>query len=250
MAWPARAWICLDCRMALTEPQCPAAHRRIIPLADREALLREVWGSPARRQELLAAGTGSWAALDGVGWVNFDLDAFIVIVLLYAAYRGVRRLVHARQRRRAVRAARQKLARIARTGQTGTILPHAIEAMALGEGVAFAADYELGGRRMLHDAATIGFEVLLDSGERVVVPAGSCLIDVAGASVIDVRTLDIGSIEPFDPFLHGRARGVLLRPGDRVEVCSPLDAVPDPSAGYRDGGLVRAPRGLIRLRPC
>jgi hypothetical protein len=42
MAWPARSWICLDCRMALTAAACPANHRRVIALSDREALLCEV----------------------------------------------------------------------------------------------------------------------------------------------------------------------------------------------------------------
>lgn len=182
--------------------------------------------------------------------IDFDLEVFIVIAVAYALYAGIRRLVRARRRRRVVRTAPRKLSRIPRTGQTGTILPRAVEASPLGTGVAFAADYDLSGGRTLYDAATIGFEVLLDTGERVVVPPGGCRIDVEHAPVIGVRTLDTPIAEPLDPFIHGRARGLVLRPGDRVEVCCPLDPLPDPTAGYRDGGIVRAPRGLIQLRPC
>jgi len=49
---------------------------------------------------------------------------------------------------------------------------------------------------------------------------------------------------------HTRVRGRALEPGDRVEVCSPLQAVPDGRAGYRDIGQRRIPCGVIRLRPC
>ncbi|HEX7840242.1 MAG TPA: hypothetical protein VF469_22345, partial [Kofleriaceae bacterium] len=140
---------------------------------------------------------------------------------------------------------------IARTGQIGTILPRATEDLpALGAGVAFAAEYDFGGRRMLHDAATVGFEVLLDSGERVIVPPGSCLVALDRAPDVSLEPLVERERGPFDPFVHGRVRALVLRPGDRVEVCSPLEALPDPQAGYRDSGLVRAPRGVIRLRPC
>lgn len=169
----------------------------------------------------------------------------------------IARAVRAQRRRRLASGAKRRLSAIARTGQVGTILPRETEAVpGLGEGVAFAAEYDLRGRRMLHDAASLGFDVLLDTGERVVIPAGTCLIALDEAPGVHAdTTAHLASLDPvrlptFDPFVHARVRAVVLRPGDRVEVCNPLDAIPDPVAGYRDAGQLRAPRGDIRLRPC
>ena len=103
---------------------------------------------------------------------------------------------------------------------------------------------------MLHDAASLAFEIELDSGERVIVPAGSARIALDDASPVGIAPLVHQPDGPFDPFVHTRARGLVLGPGDRVEVCSPLQAIPDARAGYRDVGQRRMPCGVIRLRPC
>lgn len=261
MGFPERAWMCLACRMALTQAQCPAGHRDVVAVTDTEALVRETWGPPRLRQQLLEAGTagsaggGAWSLLDCGSAVDLDLEALAIVVVVIAAVwlaaRAVARFVRARTRRRMVRGATRSLPRIARTGQTGTILPGATAPVpTLGDAVAFAAEYEFGGRRTLHDAATIGFEVLLDTGERVIVPAGSCVVALDTAREVGLPPLVHRDAGSFDPFIHQRVRGVALRPGDRVEVCSPLDPVPDDRAGYRDIGQVRTPRGVIRLRPC
>lgn len=263
MAFPDRAWICLDCRMALTAQQCPAGHERVVSLFHMNTLIDEVWGPPRLRERLLEAGKvgtaggGAWSLLDGCGdLIDVSLGEVLIVVFVFAVVwlvaREIVRFVRGRLRRRQARGASKKLAPIARTGQLGTIRATTTDRIpGLGEGVAFAAEYDLLGSRMLHDSATVGFEVELDTGERVAVPAGSALIALDGAPAVGIAPLVYSWKDgPFDPFVHTRVRGLVLAPGDRVEVCSPLQAVPDANTGYREVGRRRIPCGVIRLRPC
>ena len=113
---------------------------------------------------------------------------------------------------------------------------------------------------MLRDGATIGFELVLDGGQRVRVPAGPCLVDLSRAPGADrewasahLARLDPAGVaaDDLDPFLFHEARHLALRPGDRVEIRNRLIPTIDPRApadGYRAAAAtVLVPDGVPRL---
>jgi hypothetical protein len=113
---------------------------------------------------------------------------------------------------------------------------------------------------MLRDAVTLGFEVELDSGDRVRVPPGACVIEMPDRYVstagLDRYRLELDPqrvrVDDLEPFPCDRVAHVTLEAGQRVEVVCELDRV-----APGDGGMYRraprsvlAPRGIVRLRPC
>ncbi|HTJ46739.1 MAG TPA: hypothetical protein VL463_31750 [Kofleriaceae bacterium] len=280
--WPARDAICLQCRTALPrDTRCPHGHDRACSPrepAGREALLTEVWGPPPVRtriaQAARAGGVGGSASLidacGGCGDVG-SLDgwafvAAIVVFLVVAIAWLVIALIRDRMRRRAAARGAQRLPVAAPTGLVGVIAPAAcardpIDGVAC---VAFGVELRQGTRTVtLRDGATVGFDVVLDSGERVRVPPGACAIDLRGvrATAPDRRRLDalLGALDPLratsndlDPCPHDRVFARTIRPGDRVEVLGPVVAMPDPTAqvgSYRESPrTLLVPDGAPRLR--
>jgi hypothetical protein len=253
MAWPARTRICLECRTLCTTT-CPVGHKRVVDLRTaREQLVDAVWGPKAHRPALLAAApavksNSSWSGWDIFG--IFELDWFGLVVIVGALLWFVGASVVKLFRRRAALATAQGAIRrgpaLLRTGQTGYV-------MGAGDTVAFGCELRHADTVMLRDGATTGFDVRLDSGELVRVPAGLCVFDMSAAPPMrDVESY-LASIDPWrrdpDPFHHDDARRVTLEPGDRVELLCELDPCAGGSAGYRETATASfVPRGFVRLR--
>lgn len=292
-SWPPRTAICLDCRSALPAgAPCPAGHGRIARLdsdGGREELLTEVWGPRPVRERLRsmaragAASGGCGGVLDGCGGcdlVGGDVGEVLIAVavlfalgaVLWCLVAGVGALVRWWRARPRPAGALLPAAAEPATGRTGVVLAQAglaADPLTGSPCVGFAASLEHRSgwlRRpavMLRDGATLGFDVLLDSGERVRVPAGALRIDRAGARATRVDrmrlALYLGELDPardrsddLDPFLSNLMRAVQLRPGDRVELLGALRAQPLAGAaagGYRDPAAgVLTPVGLPHLR--
>jgi hypothetical protein len=275
--WPKRDAICLDCRSVVTG-RCPAGPHRVQRISDaegREALVSEVWGPKSLRLRALQAaragaiGSGSVSLLDACSGCDLPLDGesfvgilvvFAVIGVLWFAIKLVGDLLRRRKRRLAANGARRRGLQIGpATGRIGTIISRDVATAPLGTRcVAFSTQLMQRSTVMLRDAATIGFEVLLDTGEHVRVPAGVCAIDMTRAPRIEaidgyLRLIDPLRVngEDFDPFPHDRAVGRILVPGDRVEVLGRLIPTADGAAGggYRElAHTVLIPDELPRLR--
>ncbi|HTE55491.1 MAG TPA: hypothetical protein VK698_31770 [Kofleriaceae bacterium] len=296
--WPARGAVCRDCRTAVAEGStCPAGPgHRVCSLGDasgRDAILTEVWGPLELRRRIGeaaragATGGGGASLLDGCslsdcGGGGGDLGDIVLIALAVFAAVFVLWLVASlavaavrawRRRPPRPRGARRAPAAVGPpTGRVGTIaagVDRVASDPVTGRGaVAFALEltHVSGWRRrrsaMLRDAATVGFEVLLDGGERVRIPAGPCLVDLDGASTSRAPLARVAAylaaLDParataddLDPFPFHQARHLILRPGQRVEVRGRLLAVPDPRAapaGYREPArALLVPDGVPRL---
>jgi hypothetical protein len=283
--WPHRTSICLDCRTALpTGHSCPSGHARVQPLhqpAGREALLTEVWGPKEWRAELrkaAAAGAVGGSSLSWADCIGCDvlegeaatilgvlLAVFVVFFLAWLLTRYVMAALRRRSARHSLRGAIAEPELGPSTGCVGVVVANAGALLApLGGGacVAFAAELTHGRKRavLLRDAATVGFTVQLDTGERVTVPAGPCVLDLSNSQQQSesyaVRYL--GDLDPLragnddlDPFAHDRVAAVTVRAGDRVELLSPLEARADAAEmrGYRDAAArVLVPQAPVRLR--
>jgi hypothetical protein len=212
-----------------------------------------VWGPKAHRPALLAAApavksNSSWSGWDIFGII--ELDWFAVFVLAGALFWFVGASIVKLFRKRAALATAQGAVRrgmpLLRTGQTGYVIA--------AEGpVAFGCELRHADTVMLRDGATAGFDVRLDSGELVRVPAGLCAFDMSDAP--PMRDVDsyLAAIDPWrrepDPFHHDDARRVTLEPGDRVELLCELEPCAGGSAGYREAATESfVPRGFVRLR--
>ena len=158
-------------------------------------------------------------------------------------------LVAGRRARQLAAGAKRALPAAHATGVIGTVITNQPAA---------AQVVELSHRHgtMLYDAATVGFEIVLPSGERVRVPSGTCTLDGSSeANRWDVARY-LGERFPLphtesDPFPFEEFRMCTLRPGDRVEILSPLvpQAESVHTGGYRDAfGTVLTPVGIPRLR--
>jgi len=293
--WPPRTAICVACRTALPPGvPCPAGHGRPASLADdgrdREALLTAVWGPAPLRQrlrEMARAGAvsggcgGLFDGCSGCDVVGSELEILAVIVVLFAvgvlvwcAVMGIAALVRwLRARPRPSGAAFPGAASGYATGRVGTVVlstgslardPLTSEAC-----VGFAGALEHRAHwwnrpvTMLRDGATIGFDVVLDSGERVRIPPGPLIADLAAipATRVDrmLLALYLGELDPardtaddLDPFLCTRMRAAPIRPGDRIELLGPVAARPlagAPAGGYRDPApTVLVPTGVPAIR--
>lgn len=293
-AWPPRDSICLDCRTALPAgTPCPAGHSRIRSLRDRpgrEALLTEVWGPKSVRQQALdaaragAASGGGGCILDGCSGCDLiggDLGEVLIVIavfiaaglLIWAIGSGIAALARRRRARLDPAGAVDSGAAVGHaTGRTGTVVARAAlrpDPLSFTPCVGFAAALEHRSRwwrapsTMLRDGATLGFEVALDTGERVRVPPGPLVLDLTAARPARLERLSLalylGGIDPardrvddFDPFPCHRMRAVQLEPGDRVELLDVLEARPasGPATGsYREPpATFLTPSGVPRLR--
>jgi hypothetical protein len=278
VSWPARDAICPACRQVVAAgASCPAGHGVVHALAEpgvREQLVTEVWGpKPSRTRAIRAAKAGvaggGATTFNGCGdWIpdGLPIVALVVVLAFVVLWLLVRQMVDRARRRRGLLAAngarRPRLALGAGTGRYGTIVAGTAAKPPI-EGrrcVAYALTLQHRGATMLYDGAIAGFEIALDSGERLRVPAGPCAIDLADAPraggvhgylarLDPTRRRD----EPFDPFVHDDARARVLTFGDRVEVLGPLLAVADGAgargAAYRDASAqVLEPAGVPALR--
>jgi hypothetical protein len=119
----------------------------------------------------------------------------------------------------------------------------------------------LGRDVMLRDAVTGGFEIALDDGRIVRVPAGRLRLegpttwrkrDEVEGAIGWVRKLDPKWVadEEFSPIPFDEVGEATLGPGDRVAIPNELDAVADPTraGGYRDAAMALAPVGVPRVR--
>lgn len=253
MPWPARTRICLDCRTLCTT-NCPAGHARVVDLqTGREQLVDAVWGPKAHRPALLAAAPAAKSDSTWSGWDIFgifELDWFALFVIAGALFWFLGAAIVKLFRKRAALATAQGAIRrgppLLRTGQTGYV-------MAADETVAFGCELRHADTVMLRDGATIGFDVRLDSGELVHVPAGLCAFDMSAAPAMRDVDSYLAGIDPWrgdpDPFHHDDARRVTLEPGDRVELLCELEPRAGGSAGYRETAIASfVPRGFVRLR--
>jgi hypothetical protein len=288
-SWPARSSLCLDCRTALPDgAACPNGAHRTTSLRDpwtREALLTTVWGAKPLRARLREAarvgavgGTGGSLVNNCAGWDIDDGHVLLVLVVLFSVIflgwliiRSIDGRLQRRRRRLRARGAARTPRALPSTGRTGTIiardepLADPLEARpCIAFGIAITQDR--GRQTMLRDGATIGFDVALDSGERARIPAGTCAIDLSAGTAhrlphdspaIDhyLETLDPfhGRLDDLDPFPHDGLELAVLRPGDRVEILSPLVQIASPTAApatYREPApALLIPEGAIRLRP-
>ena len=215
-AWPPRPAICLDCRtLQPAADRCLAsAHHRVADLtsrAGRAALLERAWGSPSvRRRIRTAAKVGSTGgatggglqacnACDGCSAIDAggslgEIVAVIMIVAfafiaVYLLAIGVRALWRWWRRPPPVRphgAEARGLAVGRFAGRAGTVVARGTAPAAIGDApcVAYAlqAVYrDRGERVMLRDSVGVGFDVVLDDGAVVAIPAGPLALDVDGA---------------------------------------------------------------------
>jgi hypothetical protein len=250
--------------------------QRIAEADGREALLSEVWGPKSLRTRALQAaragaiGGGTVSLFDGCGGCDMPLDGesflgmLAVVVIVGVLWFGIKLLRDVLRRRKhllAANGARRRGPQLGpATGRVGTIISRDVAKPPLGERACVAYSTQLGLRNtvMLRDAATLGFEVLLDSGEHVRVPAGECVIDMARAPHVAAVDDYLRAIDPlrapgedFDPFPHDRAQSRILVPGDRVEVLGRLVPIADGGGGggYRElAHTVLVPDELPRVR--
>lgn len=274
--WPHRTAICLDCRTAL--PTGHACHRvaSLDHAAGRDALVTEVWGPEPLRRNLKAAaragvvGGSSASLFDGCSGCDLGdvgdghavlvlLVAFVAIFVLWIAGKYLVAAVRARRHRLQARGACRGGPKLARTGVCGTIRANRVapDPITSKSCVAFAAELRCGRGVMLRDGATLGFEIVLDSGQRVSIPAGPCAIDVSTGVRTRVPAAYLAQLDPlrrrtddFDPFPSDGARVIVLEPGGRVEIRGPLVEQVDPKAesGFRETRTILVPDGLPRLR--
>jgi hypothetical protein len=254
-------------------------------------VLTEVWGPPALRRRLRdAARAGLWSGggvsiLDGLsvgdcGGCGGGLDGIVLVgaavalgvfTLWFLFFLG-RAAVRAWSRRLPPPrgASRPPASPGPATGQVGVIAaarhPLATDPVTGRGALAFALElghrsgWRRGRRVMLRDAATTGFELVLDGGQRVRVPAGPCVIDLSRAPGADrawaaahLARLDPAgaAADDLDPFLFHEVRHLALRPGDRVEIRNRLIPTIDPRAPADDyrapAATVLVPEGVPRL---
>ena len=130
-----------------------------------------------------------------------------------------------------------------------------------GEAVAYALELHaktaFGGGALLRDATTAGFDVTLDDGRIVRIPAGR--LTVVGAlehASVDRDRVDrfLGDIDEQHAdrtlFPYDHAKAVAIAPGDRVEVLGELETTADATQGhgYRASAGLLTPVGVPVLR--
>jgi hypothetical protein len=116
-----------------------------------------------------------------------------------------------------------------------------------------------GGGAMLRDACTAGFEVMLDDGRILKIPAGRVRIlgkrervDTDSAKIEDfVQSIDPERDQaPRPRFPYDFARAVTIDPGDRVEILGDVEIAADATStsGYRANAAFVTPMGVPVLR--
>jgi hypothetical protein len=288
-----RTRICLECRTALGEhePCDGGRNHRVASLraADgREALVREVWGSPSvrRRARELAraggAGAASGSALelcsgaDACDCVSFGGEGIgVVLAILLVAgvvmlvYFIVVKTIEWRRRKRHALRPHGALLRPRAHGALlrGTVVGPAGAPERIGFGLALRHRGALREGVMLRDGASLGFEVMLEDGERAHVPAGRirlegaraaergldrALLDRYLATLDPLRPPELVEKEPYeDPLPFTRAVLFELRAGDRVELQGDFErrAPVDAPVAYREAPpSVWVARGVVSVQ--
>ena len=268
MGWPARTHICLECR-TLCVKTCPGGHKRVVLLRERggrDQLVDDVWGPASLRPALLTgaavappASNSRWSGWDLFGIFELDWFGLILIAgaLFWFAGAAIVRLFRKRAALATAQGARRSGASLLRTGQVGTVALTNVESIFDRPAVAFGTQLSCNGNVMLRDGSTIGFDVVLDGGQRVHVPAGLCAIDMTDAKALHGLDNYLADVDPrrafepgVDPFHHDDARVMTIAPGDRVEILGELEPIAATvSGGYRDAAASQlVPRGGVRLR--
>jgi len=293
---PRRTRVCLGCRSLLADGEScdggPGHH--VVDVATKKgrgALVDAVWGSGARLKgkEIARAGTtgagvgGLGQALDCGSCTGADVGsggealAILAVVLVAAAaaialYFLVKVIVTFVRRKmsepRASGASRQlppvpeagKGVRGRVAGVPELTAPISNETC-LGYVAELTSQRLLTRHVMLREGRTCGFEVMLDDGRVVRVPAGRIHLEAererfSRADRPSAETwlegIDRQSFanEPLAPVPFEESAEARLAPGDVVEVAPELDTVADPSraAGYRDAAMALAPVGVPRVR--
>jgi len=260
--------VCVECRAVMTAPG-PLPHR-LLSLDDareRAQLVTAVWGPRTRLRREIVERTRR-PHIHGRGGVG--LAGLVVSALLPPRDRDDGTWTwDARGSRREATGATSGCAcapPVARGGVSvsGRVADAALEAEPWTgrRCVAYGAVLDLGGSRMLRDAATTGFDLVPTSGPRVHVPAGPCELEMGGAlrRTPDRGRIDaaLAAIDParddgdLDPFPYDHVALLAIRPGDEVELFGRLATVRDPDApdaGYRDApATLVVPDGPVRLR--
>ncbi len=247
--------------------------------------MHDVWGPPSLRARMrrvakdgatggaVGGATSSWT-----DWVlaPFEVDALALVIVVFAFVFVliswlVRRIAAFIRRRRHQLVPNGALAPPAavspRRGRAGRVVATMVASPLSGRRCAgFSARLTHGNGRavMLHDAATVGFDVVLDDGARVRIPAGPLVLAAAddddavalSAAHVDgyLRAIDPrrAGADDLDPFPYHRVEETVIRSGDRIEVLGALHAVIDPRAaatGYRDAAAtLLVPAGPTEVR--
>lgn len=197
-----------------------------------------------------------WLDIFGI----FELDWFGLVLIVGALFWfGGAALVKLFRKRAALataQGARRSGTSLLRTGQFGTVALTNVDKIFDRRAVAFGTQLSCNDNVMLRDGATIGFDVVLDDGQRVHVPAGLCAIDMTDGRPLPGINDYLADVDPrrafepgIDPFHHDDARVVTIAPGDRVELLNELEPCGAGDSGYRDAVATRfVPRGFVRLR--
>jgi hypothetical protein len=283
--WPARGAVCLACRTALPRGElCPGGRAHLATALDdpdgRERLVAEVWGPKSLRRQVTAAARAGTASGTGAGFFDAcslgdcatgvaELEGLLVgAVIAVAAFAVwlttslVVAVVRWWRRRPQPRGPRRSLPPLGwPTRRFGTVVATRAERPdpVMGRrAVAFAVElvHRSGWsrrRRILVDAVSLGFDVELDTGERVRVPPGLCLLDLRAARPVfpDEERVEayLAGLDPLrasasdlDPFLHNVVRHLVIQAGQRVEVRGQLIPVADGGASpvglYREAAAV------------
>ncbi len=284
----AREYLCLQCRTALDEHNCPGRPRHTVASVKtdggREDIRRTVWGPESLRRQAkraaVAGGVGGGATIaDGcIGCAHAAEGGLegLIVVLAIAAVAGVfwllfrgGRALRRHLNRPIANGADQRPAPLGPVVATGTIRATEAFASPLSMDECAAYGMELATTRwfrrypMYRDGEIGACRLELDDGRVVDIPAGRCVVDLRQA------TPDSAYFDPARRFLaklnaepgqtkyrlvpFDTASLVLLRDGDRVTLHTPLQDVLDPTAphtgGYRDAAPTRLSlAGTPRLR--
>jgi len=268
--WPQRTAICLNCRTALCDgEQCDSRWHQAVRLDDSEGRSALIDRTFPAESSMLATGTEPKPSSPGRTWawiaVFFAMGApavvwpqiFMWLLLALVASAAVK------WRLRVAPVREPPLMREA-VPMAGTVLdaeqtPSPLLGLPC---VAFAITLEHIERdtehAVLRDAATIGFEMETNDGQRVAIPRGRIRFNARGGPVKNreaveshVRALDpSGDPRGEDPFRHRVAREAVIQVGDRVVLHNHVEQELDPSAapdGYRQAApSVLRPQGI----PC
>lgn len=280
--WPARTAICLNCRTALGDGQpCDSRWHQTAGLRERdgrEALLERAFpaessfsrnGEPKNTSPPRRAWP--WVILFLLCAVAFARFPSLLLLALGLTAAGavarveLRRVYAARRLPRG--AVREPPLLREATPIAGTVLETKQLPSPLLERpcVAFAISLEHSDGESVHtvlrDAATIGFDLETNDGQRVAIPRGRLRLAAKGDRVFDrkavlcyVRSLDpLGVRSKPDPFGHRVAREAVLRVGDRVLLHNHVEQALDPDTppeGYREAApSVLRPAGTPCVEP-
>ena len=296
---PSRTYVCLACRSLFGKGEtCDGGKGHAVVdvgiKKGRRALVRAVWGESARLkakevaraggtgagigtagQALDCGGCGGCGDLGGAGDLGEVLIGILIVIaaafVAIALYFVIKSIVLFVRRKMNEPRAKGALARPPELPAEGNLVGRVAGALELASPIAgeacLAYCVELVERRlvrrdvMLRDGMTCGFDVTLDDGRTVRVPAGRIHLegsfDRASRSAKPsvepyVQAIDTQRVmdEALPPIPFDEVGELVLGPGDHVEIAAEVDTVADPTraTGYRDAAMALAPVGVPRVR--